>query len=66
MFYTLCEHSFENKRKPIPFLEDWWIIDEENGGFVSENKGFGRGRGGQDKVCACDAREKLKSFWKLS
>ena len=27
---------FEKKRKPIPFLKDWWRIDEENGGFVSE------------------------------
>ena len=39
---------FENKRKPVPFLEDWGMIDEENGGFVSENGGFGRGRGGQE------------------
>ena len=29
---------------------------------MSENGGFRRGRGGQDKVCACDAREKLKIF----
>ena len=34
---------FENKRKPIPFLENWWRIDEENEGFVSENGGFGKG-----------------------
>ena len=38
---------FENKRIIIHFLEDWWMIDEEDGGFVSENGGFGRGRGGQ-------------------
>ena len=56
---------FENKRKPIPFLEDWWRIDEENEGFVSENGGFGRGRGGQDKVCTW-SEGKLKSFRKLS
>ena len=48
---------FENKRKPVPFLEDWGMIDEENGGFVSENGGFGRGRGGQDNEIACEVRE---------
>ena len=48
---------FENKRKPIPFLEDRWRIDEENWGFVRENGGFGRGRGGQDNEKARDARE---------
>ena len=53
---------FENKRKPIHFLEDWWRIDDENGGFVSENGGFMSGRGGQDKVCARDAWENWKVF----
>ena len=53
---------FENKRKPIPFLKDWWMIDEENGGFVSENGGFGRGRGGQDNEIASDVRENWKVF----
>ena len=48
---------FENKRKVVPFLEDWRRIDEENGGFVSENGGFGRGRGGQDNETTHDARE---------
>ena len=52
---------FENKRKPIPFLEDWWI-DEENWGFVSENGGFGRGRGRQDNEIAHDARKNWKVF----
>ena len=37
-------------------------IGEENGGFVSDNKGFGRGRGKQDKVCARDVRENWKDF----
>ena len=53
---------FENKRKPIPFLEDRWRIDEENWGFVRENGGFGRGRGGQDDEKARDARENWKVF----
>ena len=44
-------------RKSIPFLKDWWRIDKENEGFVSENGGFGRQRGGQDNVGAPDARE---------
>ena len=48
---------FENKRKPVPFLEDWGMIDEENGGFVRENCDFGRGRGEQDNEQAHDARE---------
>ena len=47
----------KKKRKPIPFLEDWWRIDKENRGFVSENGGFGRGRGGQDNETTRDARE---------
>ena len=33
------------------------MIDEENGGFVSENGGFGRGRGEQDNETARDVRE---------
>ena len=53
---------FENKRKPIPFLEDWGRIDEENGGFVSEDAGLGRGRGGQDNETTHDARENWKVF----
>ena len=53
---------FENKRKPIPFLENWWRIDEENEGFVSENGGFGRGRGGQDNEITCEVRENWKVF----
>ena len=53
---------FEKKRKPIPFLEDWWRIDEENGGFVSENGGFGRGRSGRDNETAHDARENWNFF----
>ena len=52
----------ENKRNPIPFLEDWWRIDEENGGFVSDNGGFRRERGGQYKVCARNMRENWKVF----
>ena len=35
--------------KPIPFLGDWVKIEDENGGFVSENGGFGRGIGEEDK-----------------
>ena len=53
---------FMNKRKLIPFLEDWWRINEENGGFVRENGGFGRGRGKQDNEKACDAWENWKVF----
>ena len=55
---------FENKRQSIPFLEDWWRIDEENGGFVSENGGFGRGRGLQDNENSMWCKGKLKSFLK--
>ena len=47
----------ENKWKPIPFLEDWWRINEENGGF-------GRGRGRQDNKGARDMRE-TKIFLKI-
>ena len=39
---------FEKIRKPIPFLEDWWRDDEENGGFVNKHGEFGRERNGQD------------------
>ena len=39
-------------------MKDWWI----NGGFMSDNRSFGRGRGRQDKMCACDARENWKIF----
>ena len=39
---------FEKKGEPIPFLEDWWRNDEENGGFVCENGEFGIRRDGQD------------------
>ena len=39
---------FEKKTEPIPFLEDWWRNDEENGGFVCENGEFGIRRDGQD------------------
>ena len=53
---------FENKRKPIPFLEDRWRIDEENGDFVSENGGFGTRRGGQVNETASDVRENWKAF----
>ena len=53
---------FGNNKKPIPFLKDWWRIDEENGGFVSENRGFGRGRGGQGNEDARDARKNWKVF----
>ena len=53
---------FENKRKPISFLENWWRIDEENEGFASENGGFGRGRGGQDNEITCEVRENWKVF----
>ena len=53
---------FENKRKLIPFLEDWWRIDEENGGFVSENGCFGRGRDRQDNETARDVGENWKVF----
>ena len=35
--------------KPIAFLGDWVKIEDENGGFVSENDGFGRGIGEEDK-----------------
>ena len=38
------------------------MIGEENEGFVSENEGFGWGRGRQDKVCACEVRENWKVF----
>ena len=55
-----------NKRKPIPFLEDWWRIDEENEGFVSENGGFGRGRGELDNEDARNVRENWNFFLKLS
>ena len=48
---------FEKKRKLIHFLDDWWRIDKENGGFVSENGGFRRGRGGQDNETTRDARK---------
>ena len=41
------------RENPYLFLK----IDEENGGFVSNNGGFGRGRGRQDKMCACDVKE---------
>ena len=34
----------------------------ENGGFVSENEGFGRGRGGQDNEDARDVRKNIKVF----
>ena len=53
---------FEKKRKLIHFLEDWWRIDKENGGFVSENGVFRRGRGGQDNETTRDARENWKVF----
>ena len=53
---------FEKKTKLIPFLEDWWRIDEENRGFVSENGGFRRGIGGKDNETAHDARENWKFF----
>ena len=39
---------FEEKREPIPFLEDWWRDDDEKWSFVSENGEFGKGMDGQD------------------
>ena len=45
------------------------MIEEENGDFVSDNGGFGRGRGGEDKGCARDVRENwkfLKTIWDLT
>ena len=37
------------KENPYLFFEDWLKIEEENGGFLSENDGSGRGRGKEDK-----------------
>ena len=42
------EKYIEKMTKPIPFLEDWWRDDEENGGFLREHGGFVRERNGQD------------------
>ena len=52
---------FRKNREPIPFLEDWWRDDEENGGFLKEHSEFGRGR--QWTVTISEG--KMKSFWKL-
>ena len=56
------ENYIEKKTKPIPFLEDWWGDDEKNGGFVSGNGGFGKGRDGQDYEQSQYARKKWKVF----
>ena len=59
--------------KPIPFLEDWWRDDEENGGFLREHGGhhtfsykpFSLSPS-QILVCAMDfAAHYLFSFWDL-
>ena len=51
-------NTLEIIKNPYLFLK----IDEENGGFVSENRGFGRGRGGQGNEDARDARKNWKVF----
>ena len=52
---------FRKNREPIPFLEDWWRDDEENGGFLREHGEFGRGR----QWAVTISEGKMKSFWKM-
>ena len=50
--------------KPIAFLGDWVKIEDENGGFVSENGGLGRGIGEEDKeACTLNVQIVYKTHW---
>ena len=57
---------FEKKRKPIPFLEDLWRDDDENGRFFGENTVSLEGRGMNKTLNSHNKWGKNKEFLKTA